>query len=125
MYDRIWDTLPKNCLFTSKVTCYTESEAPYYYFTKMDDVRNTDSVTVIDIGGGSTDFVYFSENKPISASSVHFGCDILWGNGHKDFDNVREVAGWITPVPGGVGKMTIAMLLANTLEAAERSIQHV
>ena len=90
MYDRIWDTLPKNCLFTSKVTCYTESEAPYYYFTKMDDVRNTDSVTVIDIGGGSTDFVYFSENKPISASSVHFGCDILWGNGHKDFDNVRE-----------------------------------
>ena len=45
---------------------------------------------MIDIGGGSTDFVYFSENKPISASSVHFGCDVLWGNGHKEFDNVRE-----------------------------------
>ena len=37
-----------------------------------------------------------------------------------DFDNVREVAGWITPVPGGVGPMTIAMLLTNTVEAAER-----
>ena len=33
---------------------------------------------------------------------------------------VREVAGYITPVPGGVGPMTITMLLINTLEAAER-----
>jgi len=36
-----------------------------------------------------------------------------------DFAAVREVAGSITPVPGGVGPMTIAMLLANTLKAAE------
>lgn len=41
--------------------------------------------------------------------------------GDVDFDAVREVAGWITPVPGGVGRMTIAMLLENTVEAAERS----
>ena len=41
--------------------------------------------------------------------------------GDVDFDGVREVAGAITPVPGGVGPMTITMLLANTLEAAERS----
>lgn len=40
--------------------------------------------------------------------------------GDVDFDGVKEVAGWITPVPGGVGPMTRAMLLANTLEAAER-----
>ena len=39
--------------------------------------------------------------------------------GDVDFAGVREVAGWITPVPGGVGPMTITMLLANTLEAAE------
>jgi methylenetetrahydrofolate dehydrogenase (NADP+) / methenyltetrahydrofolate cyclohydrolase len=39
--------------------------------------------------------------------------------GDVDFDGVREVAGWITPVPGGVGPMTRAMLLANTLDAAE------
>jgi methylenetetrahydrofolate dehydrogenase (NADP+)/methenyltetrahydrofolate cyclohydrolase len=38
--------------------------------------------------------------------------------GDVDFDAVREVAGAITPVPGGVGPMTIAMLLANTLRAA-------
>jgi methylenetetrahydrofolate dehydrogenase (NADP+)/methenyltetrahydrofolate cyclohydrolase len=38
--------------------------------------------------------------------------------GDVDFESVREVAGAITPVPGGVGPMTIAMLLANTLRAA-------
>lgn len=41
--------------------------------------------------------------------------------GDVDFDGVKEVAGWITPVPGGVGPMTRAMLLVNTLEAAERA----
>jgi methylenetetrahydrofolate dehydrogenase (NADP+)/methenyltetrahydrofolate cyclohydrolase len=35
-----------------------------------------------------------------------------------DFDSAKEVAGAITPVPGGVGPMTITMLLANTIEAA-------
>ena len=39
--------------------------------------------------------------------------------GDVDFDNVSQVAGYITPVPGGVGPMTITMLLVNTLEAAE------
>ncbi len=41
--------------------------------------------------------------------------------GDVDFAGVREVAGWITPVPGGVGPMTVTMLLVNTLEAAERT----
>ncbi len=41
--------------------------------------------------------------------------------GDVDFEGVKEVASWITPVPGGVGPMTRAMLLANTLEAAERA----
>ena len=41
--------------------------------------------------------------------------------GDVDFDAVKEIAGWITPVPGGVGRMTITMLLENTLEAAERT----
>ena len=41
--------------------------------------------------------------------------------GDVDFAGVKEVAGWITPVPGGGGPMTRAMLLVNTLEAAERA----
>jgi len=40
--------------------------------------------------------------------------------GDVDFEGVRQVAGWITPVPGGVGPMTRAMLLVNTITAAER-----
>ncbi len=40
--------------------------------------------------------------------------------GDVDFERVREVASWITPVPGGVGPMTIAMLMRNTVTAAER-----
>ncbi len=42
--------------------------------------------------------------------------------GDVDFEPVKEKAGWITPVPGGVGPMTIAMLLQNTLESAKRSV---
>jgi methylenetetrahydrofolate dehydrogenase (NADP+)/methenyltetrahydrofolate cyclohydrolase len=40
--------------------------------------------------------------------------------GDVDFDGCKEIAGFITPVPGGVGPMTITMLLVNTMEAAER-----
>jgi methylenetetrahydrofolate dehydrogenase (NADP+)/methenyltetrahydrofolate cyclohydrolase len=42
--------------------------------------------------------------------------------GDVHFESVREIASWITPVPGGVGPMTIAMLLANTLKAAEDAL---
>jgi len=44
--------------------------------------------------------------------------------GDVDFDSVKEVAGYLTPVPGGVGPMTITMLLKNTVEAA-KVIHHV
>jgi len=44
--------------------------------------------------------------------------------GDVDFDTAKYVAGWITPVPGGVGPMTITMLLMNTLEAAEKAAKH-
>ena len=43
--------------------------------------------------------------------------------GDVDFEKVKEKAGWITPVPGGVGRMTIAMLLSNTADAAERALK--
>lgn len=43
--------------------------------------------------------------------------------GDVDFASVAAVAGWITPVPGGVGPMTVAMVIANTVRAAERSVE--
>ena len=42
--------------------------------------------------------------------------------GDVDFESVRKKASWITPVPGGVGPMTVAMLMKNTLLAAKQSI---
>jgi methylenetetrahydrofolate dehydrogenase (NADP+) / methenyltetrahydrofolate cyclohydrolase len=42
--------------------------------------------------------------------------------GDVDFDDVKKVASYITPVPGGVGPMTITMLMVNTLESAERLV---
>jgi methylenetetrahydrofolate dehydrogenase (NADP+)/methenyltetrahydrofolate cyclohydrolase len=44
--------------------------------------------------------------------------------GDVDFDTAKYIAGWITPVPGGVGPMTITMLLMNTLEAAKKALKH-
>ena len=40
--------------------------------------------------------------------------------GDVDYEDVKGVAGWVTPVPGGVGPMTVAMLMRNTVECAKR-----
>ena len=40
--------------------------------------------------------------------------------GDVEFNEAKEIAGYITPVPGGVGPMTIMMLMRNTVEAAEK-----
>lgn len=45
--------------------------------------------------------------------------------GDVDFESVKKKASWITPVPGGVGPMTVAMLMKNTLLAAKKSIYPV
>ncbi len=45
--------------------------------------------------------------------------------GDVDFESVKEVAGHLTPVPGGVGPMTISMLLCNTIAAAERALARI
>jgi len=42
--------------------------------------------------------------------------------GDVDFESVQDVAGWISPVPGGVGPMTVAMLMVNTVKAAEQTL---
>lgn len=91
-YQDIWTSEPQEVLFinNNQIRQFSESEAPYYYYKKMDYIRDSDSVTVIDIGGGSTDFVYFKDNEPVIANSVHFGCDVLWENGFNEFENVRE-----------------------------------
>lgn len=91
-YQEVWISEAKKNLGIQPelISCFSESEAPYYFFKKKDYIKNSEAVAVIDIGGGSTDFVYFKDNQPIMANSVHFGCDVLWENGFKGFDNERE-----------------------------------
>jgi methylenetetrahydrofolate dehydrogenase (NADP+)/methenyltetrahydrofolate cyclohydrolase len=79
------------------------------------------------------DILVVAAGKPriISAAMVKAGATVIDVGinrlpdgkltGDVDFDSVKEKAGYITPVPGGVGPMTITMLLCNTIEAAERA----
>ena len=71
---------------------------------------------------GRAGFVTADMVKP-GAVVIDVGINRVNGKvcGDVDFENVKEKAGWITPVPGGVGRMTIAMLLSNTVDAAERT----
>lgn len=57
-----------------------------------------------------------------------FLLDLSKKSGHRlvgdvDYKEVRKVAGWITPVPGGVGPMTVAMLMQNTLTCAKKVVK--
>ena len=62
---------------------------------------------------------YNLSSKPAAVEEYDIGKLV----GDVDFEGVREVAGAITPVPGGVGPMTIAMLLENTLAAARLQLE--
>ena len=70
---------------------------------------------------GRANFVTADMVKP-GAAVIDVGINRVDGKivGDVDFDAVSESAGYITPVPGGVGQMTIAMLLSNTLDAAAK-----
>lgn len=91
-YQQLWAEECENVLGiqNNQISCFSESEAPYYYFKKQNYIKDSDAVSVVDIGGGSTDFVYFKDNQPVMANSVHFGCDVLWENGFVDFENARD-----------------------------------
>ena len=73
---------------------------------------------------GRPSFITADMVKP-GAAVIDVGINRVDGTllGDVEFAGVSEVAGFITPVPGGVGQMTIAMLLANTLDAVKRRAQ--
>ena len=73
---------------------------------------------------GRPNFITADMVKP-GAAVIDVGINRVDGAllGDVDYAGVSEVAGFITPVPGGVGQMTIAMLLANTLDAVKRRAQ--
>lgn len=87
-YAEIWDELYKKVFVSnssSNVHNLTESEAPYYYLYKGAAINNATAVLTIDIGGGSSDMMFFSESNPVLGTSVHFGANVLWGSGFNEF----------------------------------------
>ena len=72
---------------------------------------------------GKPRFVTADMVKP-GAAVVDVGINRVDGKvvGDVDFESVEKVAGYISPVPGGVGKMTICMLMENVIEAAEKKV---
>lgn len=101
--------LQENCTVT---VCHSRTK------NLAEHTRNAD---VLVVAVGKAGFVKGDMIKP-GAVVIDVGINRVNGkvNGDVDFESASEVAGWITPVPGGVGKMTITMLLENTVEAAER-----
>jgi methylenetetrahydrofolate dehydrogenase (NADP+) / methenyltetrahydrofolate cyclohydrolase len=91
----------------------------------IDLARYTRDADIIVVATGKAKMISGDMVKP-GAAVIDVGMNRMENGklcGDVDFDSAKEVAGWITPVPGGVGPMTIAMLMANTVQAAERAAQ--
>lgn len=87
----------------------------------MDLGRHTRRADILVAAAGRPRLITADMVKP-GAAVIDVGINRVAGQGitgDVDFARVREVAGWITPVPGGVGPMTVAMVIANTVWAAE------
>lgn len=87
-----------------------------------DLAEHTERADILVVAVGKPHMITASMVKP-GATVIDVGINRLPGGrlaGDVDFEAVKERAGYITPVPGGVGPMTITMLLCNTIEAAER-----
>lgn len=81
----------------------------------------TKQADILVVAVGKAKLITADMVKP-GAAVIDVGINRVEGQliGDVDFENVEKVAGWITPVPGGVGPMTVAMLLENTVQAAEQ-----
>lgn len=99
--------LEKNCTVTM---CHSKTK-------NLKDIVKSADVVVAALGNAN--FVTADMIKK-GAIVIDVGINRIDGKvvGDVDFENVKEVAGFITPVPGGVGRMTIGMLMQNTVEAA-------
>jgi methylenetetrahydrofolate dehydrogenase (NADP+)/methenyltetrahydrofolate cyclohydrolase len=105
--------LQENCTVT---VCHSKTK------NLAEITRNAD-ILVAAIGRAK--FVKADMIKP-GAAVIDVGINRLEDGtlaGDVDFDEAEKVAGWITPVPGGVGPMTIAMLMENTVKAAEACVK--
>ncbi len=96
---------------------------PLCHSRTQDLAAHTRRADILVAAVGKPRFITADMVKP-GAAVVDVGINRVDGKvvGDVDFEQVEKVAGYISPVPGGVGKMTICMLMENTVEAAERKV---
>ena len=85
----------------------------------MSTIFGYPGAAVIDIGINRVKMIG-PDGKPVLSQKT--GKPRMTTVGDVDFEKAKEVAGYITPVPGGVGPMTVAMLLRNTVAAARAQL---
>lgn len=98
-YNQIWSNKYQHIFkgeAATQLKNITESEAPFYYYSKImadaggaEGIEDTSSVMTLDIGGGTTDLMYFREGRPVCGTSVHFGANVLWGNAYSEFNSEK------------------------------------
>ncbi len=89
----------------------------------VDLAKHTRDADILVVATGRPKMITGDMIKP-GAAVIDVGINRLPDGklcGDVDFESAKKVAGWITPVPGGVGPMTITMLVANTVQSAERA----
>ena len=101
---------------SATVTVCTSKTRDLKQFTSLADI--------LIVATGKANLITADMVKP-GATVIDVGINRLKNGrlvGDVDFEGVKQVAGHLTPVPGGVGPMTITMLVANTIIAAERTL---
>lgn len=90
-YTDLWNKYAKAILKYNGNNIYnlTESEAPFHYLFRNATINNPNSVLTLDIGGGSTDIMLIKQKTPVLGTSVHFGANVLWGNGFSSFNSEK------------------------------------
>ena len=118
-YSEIISSITGGILGESDVNFYDYDGALLHSYTKdLDEKIKTADIVISAVGKKIV------RCKMVKKNSVVIDVGIFKDNngqltGDVDFDVVKDIAGHITPVPGGCGPMTIAMLLQNTLKAAK------
>lgn len=96
LFESIWEDLFKKEFKTGadkssgKLIRVSESEAPFYFHKQMAELENFKNVLSVDIGGGSTDIVYFDHGKPDIGSSFNFATNLIWSDGNVRVTNARK-----------------------------------
>jgi len=98
-YDQIWGSKYTQIFkgdVGKQLKNITESEAPFHYYSRImadageaEGIEDTSSVVTLDIGGGTTDFMYFRNGTPKIGTSVYFGANVLWGDAYSEFTSEK------------------------------------